>query len=109
MNISGAYCVRFGLEQIGVKYTFGIPGVHNTEIYDEINKSEIISPILVTHEGCASFMADAITRTGNSIGTCLVVPGAGLTHAASGIAEAYLDGIAMLVITGGTRRDTGRS
>jgi acetolactate synthase-1/2/3 large subunit len=108
MNISGSYCVRYALEQIGVKYTFGIPGVHNTEIYDEINKSETITPILVTHEGCASFMADSITRTGNSIGVCLVVPGAGLTHAASGIAEAYLDGIAMLVITGGTRRDTGR-
>lgn len=89
MNKSGGACVRYALEQIGVKYTFGIPGVHNTEIYDEINKSETITPILVTHEGCASFMADAISRTGGSIGTCLVVPGAGITHAASGIARPF--------------------
>ncbi len=104
---TGAWLVRYALEQIGVKYTFGIPGVHNTEIYDELNKSTQIQPILVTHEGGASFMADAISRTTDSIGTCLIVPAAGVTHAASGIAEASLDGIPMLIISGGIRTDTG--
>ncbi len=99
----------FALEQIGVKYTFGIPGVHNTELYDELSKSEKITPILVTHEGCASFAADAVSRTSDSIGTCVLVPAAGTTHAMSGIGEAFLDGIPMLVITGGTRRDSGRA
>ncbi len=106
---SGAYLVRHALEQIGVRYTFGIPGVHNTEIYDELSHSDSIEPILVTHEGGGSFMADAISRTTNSIGTCLIVPAAGVTHAASGIAEASLDGIPMLVISGGIRNDTGRA
>ncbi len=105
MKKSGAWLVRFALEQIGVRHTFGIPGVHNTEIYDELNKSDLIEPILVTHEGGASFMADATSRTSNSIGTLLVVPAAGITHAASGIAEAHLDGIPMLVISGGIRTD----
>ncbi len=105
MKKSGAWLVRYALEQIGVRHTFGIPGVHNTEIYDELNKSELIEPILVTHEGGASFMADAISRTTESIGTLLVVPAAGITHAASGIAEAHLDGIAMLVLSGGIRTD----
>ena len=39
------------LEALGIRYPFGIPGVHNTEIYDELNSSEQITPILVTHEG----------------------------------------------------------
>ncbi|MCW7505149.1 thiamine pyrophosphate-binding protein [Leptospira paudalimensis] len=106
MKKTGAWLVRYALEQIGVKYTFGIPGVHNTEIYDELNNSEFISPILVTHEGCGAFMADAISRTNDSIGTIVIVPAAGVTHAASGIGEASLDGIPMLVISGGVRSDS---
>ncbi|TGM38019.1 thiamine pyrophosphate-binding protein [Leptospira biflexa] len=106
MKKTGAWLVRFALEEIGVRYTFGIPGVHNTEIYDELNNSNSIQPILVTHEGCGAFMADAISRTSHSIGTMVIVPAAGVTHAASGIGEAYLDGIPMLVISGGVRSDS---
>jgi acetolactate synthase-1/2/3 large subunit len=50
-------------------------------------------------------MAEATSRVGGSLGCLLLVPAAGLTHAASGIGEAYLDGIPLLVITGGTRTD----
>ena len=105
MKKTGAWLVRYALEQIGVKYTFGIPGVHNTEIYDELNQSDLIQPVLVTHEGGAAFMADAVSRTSPHIGTLLIVPAAGITHAASGIGEAFLDGIPMLVICGGIRTD----
>ncbi len=108
MKKTGAYLVRHALEQLGVKYTYGIPGVHVIEIYDELNSSESIKPILVTHESGAAFMADGTSRSSNSIGTCVIVPAAGLTHAMSGIGEAYLDGIPMLVISGGTRRDSGK-
>ncbi|PJZ46551.1 thiamine pyrophosphate-binding protein [Leptospira brenneri] len=106
MKKTGAWLVRYALEQIGVRYTFGIPGVHNTEIYDELNNSDSIQPMLVTHEGCGAFMADAISRTSDSIGTVVIVPAAGVTHAASGIGEAFLDGIPMLVIAGGVRSDS---
>ena len=109
MKKSGAFLVVYALEQIGVKHTFGIPGVHNTEIYDELNKSEHIEPVLVTHEAGAAFMADGVSRTSGGIGTLVIVPAAGMTHAMSGIGEAYLDGIPLLVISGGTRRDTGKS
>ena len=109
MKKTGAFLVRHALEQLGVRFTFGIPGVHNTEIYDQLAASEQIRPLLVTHEAGAAFMADAVSRTSDSIGTLLVVPAAGLTHAMSGIGEAFLDGIPMLVISGGTRTDTGRS
>ncbi len=106
MKKTGAWLVRYALEQLGVRYTFGIPGVHNTEIYDELNNSEQIIPMLVTHEGCGAFMADAVSRTSDSIGTLVIVPAAGATHAASGIGEAFLDGIPMLVISGGVRSDS---
>jgi len=109
MKKTGAELALFALEQIGVKYTFGIPGVHNTELYDALNSSDQITPILVTHECGAAFMADAVSRTTDHIGTLVVVPAAGITHAMSGIGEAFLDGIPMLVITGGVRRDSGKS
>ncbi|WP_426415648.1 thiamine pyrophosphate-binding protein [Aestuariirhabdus sp. LZHN29] len=106
MKKTGAWLARYALEQIGVTHTFGIPGVHNTELYDELNKSEQVTPVLVTHEGGGAFMADAISRSSDHIGTLLIVPAAGVTHAASGIGEAFLDGIPMLVIAGGIRSDS---
>jgi acetolactate synthase-1/2/3 large subunit len=109
MKKTGAWLVRFALEQIGVKYTFGIPGVHTTEIYDELEKSALIQPVLVTHEGGGAFMADAISRTSDQTGTLLIVPAAGVTHAASGIGEAFLDGIPMLVISGGIHTASGKT
>jgi acetolactate synthase-1/2/3 large subunit len=103
---SGAWLVRYALEQLPVTHTLGIPGVHNTEIYDELSRSEKIEPVLVTHEAGAAFAADGISRTsGGTIGTLLIVPAAGVTHAMSGIGEAFLDGIPMLVISGGIRTD----
>jgi acetolactate synthase-1/2/3 large subunit len=108
MKRTGAWLAVHALEQIGVTHTFGIPGVHNTELYDELNNSETITPILVTHEQCAAFMADAVSRTSESIGCAVIVPAAGMTNAMSGIGEAYLDGIPLLVISGGIRRDSGR-
>jgi acetolactate synthase-1/2/3 large subunit len=103
---TGAWLLRYALEQLPVSHTFGIPGVHNTEIYDELNKSKKIHPVLVTHEAGASFMADGVSRTGRGeIGVLVIVPAAGITHAMSGIGEAFLDGIPMLVISGGIRTD----
>lgn len=108
MKKTAAWLAVHALEQLGVKYTFGIPGVQNTEFYDELNKSERITPVLVTHEGSASFIADAVSRVSGTVGTLALVPAAGLTHAASGIAEALLAGVPMLVITGGIRTDLGK-
>lgn len=108
MQKTGAALARFALEQLGVTHTFGIPGVHNTELYDELNASAKIQPVLVTHECGAAFMADAFSRTGSSIGTLVIVPAAGVTHAASGIGEAGLDGIPMLIVSGGIHSQSGR-
>lgn len=109
MNRTAAWLARHALEQVGVRQVFGIPGVHTTELYDELAASRSITPVLVAHECGGAFMADAVSRSGAGIGALLIVPAAGVTHAASGIAEAFLDGIPMLVIAGGVRRDTGRA
>ena len=109
MKTTAAALVRHALEQIGVRYTFGIPGVHNIELYDELLSSESIHPMLVTHEGCGAFMADAISRATDTIGTLVIVPAAGITHAMSGIGEAFLDGVPMLIVSGGIRTDMQQS
>jgi acetolactate synthase-1/2/3 large subunit len=108
MKRSGAWLCAYGLEQLPVTHTFGIPGLQNTEVYDALAGSEKITPVLVTHEGGGAFMADGVSRTSDGIGVLLVVPSAGVTHAMSGIAEAYLDGIPLLIVTGGIRRETDK-
>ncbi|WP_461481207.1 thiamine pyrophosphate-binding protein [Porticoccus sp.] len=105
MKKSGAWLTCYALEQIGVSRVFGIPGAHTAQIYQELEHFPSITPHLVTHEVAAAFMADAISRTTEHIGTLLVVPGAGITHAASGIGEAFLAGVPLLVIAGGIERN----
>jgi acetolactate synthase-1/2/3 large subunit len=107
MKKTGAELVRHALEQLGIRHTFGIPGVHNTEIYDQLSRSEVVRPIRVTHECAGAFMADAVSRTNDYVGAMLIVPAAGAAMASPGIGEAFLDGISMIVISGGTRTDTG--
>jgi acetolactate synthase-1/2/3 large subunit len=109
MKMTGADIVVRALEDEGIPFTFGIPGTHNIELYDSLARSTKVRPILVTDEQSASFMADGVARSSGMLAAANVVPGAGLTHALSGIAEAYLDNIPMLVLACGIRRDTGKA
>jgi acetolactate synthase-1/2/3 large subunit len=109
MKIRGSDIVVRALEDAGVRLTFGIPGTHNIELYDALDRSEHITPVLVTDEQCASFMADGVSRTSDTIGVVNVVPGAGVTHCLSGVAEAFMDNIPLVVLTCGIRSDTGRA
>ncbi|MGA7078954.1 MAG: thiamine pyrophosphate-binding protein [Terriglobales bacterium] len=108
-KMTGGDIVVRALEDEGVRFTFGIPGTHNIELYDSLARSKSVRPVLVTDEQSASFMADGVARASGQLAAVNVVPGAGLTHALSGIAEAYLDGIPMLVLACGIRRDTGKA
>jgi acetolactate synthase-1/2/3 large subunit len=109
MKMTGADIVVRALEDEGIPFTFGIPGTHNIELYDSLARSAKVRPILVTDEQSASFMADGVARSSGLLAAANVVPGAGLTHALSGIAEAYLDCIPLLVLACGIRRDTGKA
>lgn len=106
-KMTGGDIVVRALEDEGIGFTFGIPGTHNIELYDSLARSTCVRPVLVTDEQSASFMADGVARASGQLAAVNVVPGAGLTHALSGIAEAYLDGVPMLVLACGIRRDSG--
>jgi acetolactate synthase-1/2/3 large subunit len=107
--MTGGDLVVRALEDEGIPFTFGIPGTHNIELYDSLDRAEKVRAILVTDEQSASFMADGVARSSGKLGVANVVPGAGLTHALSGIAEAFLDGVPMLVLACGIRTDSKMS
>jgi len=108
-GLRGAEAVVRALEDAGIAFAFGIPGTHNIELWDRLDESRLVQPVPVTDEQSASFMADGLWRASGSLGCVNVVPGAGLTHALSGIAEAFLDGVPMLVLGCGIRTDTGHA
>ncbi len=105
MKLTGGEIVVRALADEAVRYTFGIPGTHNIELYDALAESDRVRPVLVTDEQSASFMADAHWRASGRLACVNVVPGAGLTHALSGVAEAYMDNVPLLVLGCGIRQD----
>jgi len=107
MKKRGSEIVVQALEDAGATLAFGIPGTHNIELYDAMAQSEKVAPVLVTDEQSASFMADAVSRSSGSVGVVNVVPGAGVSHCLSGVAEAFMDTIPLVVLTAGIRNDTG--
>lgn len=96
------------LYQSGITHIFGIPGTHNIELYDAFRAQEGLTPVLITDEQSSGFMADGYFRASGKMAALSLVPGAGLTHALSGIAEAYLDQIPLLVLACGIRKDSGK-
>jgi acetolactate synthase-1/2/3 large subunit len=109
MGMTGGRIVVRALEDEGILFAFGIPGTHNIELYDALAESETVRAVLVTDEQSASFCADGVWRASGKMACANVVPGAGLTHAMSGIGEAFLDNVPMLVLGCGIRRDTGKA
>ena len=104
MKLSGGEIVVRALEAEGIRFAFGIPGTHNIELYDALEDAPRTRPVLVTDEQSAGFMADGFWRASGELACVNLVPGAGLTHALSGIAEAFMDGVPMLVLGCGIRR-----
>jgi acetolactate synthase-1/2/3 large subunit len=107
MKVRGSKIVARALADEGVEFTFGIPGTHNIELYDALEDEASVETILVTSEVAGAFMGDGVSRTSDRIGVLNVVPGAGVTHSLSGIAEAYMDNTPLVVLACGIRRDTG--
>jgi acetolactate synthase-1/2/3 large subunit len=104
---TGGRLVAAALKSAGITHCFGIPGTHNIELYDALESSPGLTPVLVTDEQSAGFMADGMSRSGGPVGCANVVPGAGITHLLSGVAEAWMDNVPMLVLCCGIRNDTG--
>ncbi len=93
------------LEAHGVDTVFGIPGVHTIELYRGLGSSNI-RHITPRHEQGAGFMADGYARASGKPGVVFVITGPGLTNTITAMAQARLDSVPMLVISGVNRRDT---
>jgi acetolactate synthase-1/2/3 large subunit len=100
---SGAYILIDSLVQNGVEHIFGYPGGAILPIYDELyhwEKANLIKHILVRHEQSAAHAADAYSRATNKVGVCFATSGPGATNLVTGIANARMDSIPMIIITG---------
>jgi thiamine pyrophosphate-dependent acetolactate synthase large subunit-like protein len=95
---TGAESVVETLESCGVSTIFGIPGIHNLDIYEALAESSI-RHITARHEQGAGFMADGWARSTGKTGTALVISGPGLTNILTPMAQAFHDSIPMVVIS----------
>ena len=86
------------LKARGVGTVFGIPGVHNQELYRGITETGI-SHVLARHEQGAGFMADGYARASGNPGVAFVISGPGLTNILTPVGQAMSDSVPMLVIT----------
>ena len=97
---SGAAILIECLKRQGVEFVFGYPGGAVLPIYDELFADSDIRHILVRHEAGAAHAAEGYARSTGKPGVVLVTSGPGATNAVTGIADAYMDSIPMVVITG---------
>jgi acetolactate synthase-1/2/3 large subunit len=93
----------------GVRFVFGLPGGHVLSIYDALYDTPAIRHVLVRHEQTAASMAAAHAQLTGEPGVCLVTAGPGCTNLLSGIAEAYVGSLPLVVLSGrGATRNTLR-
>ncbi|MBZ4194556.1 MAG: biosynthetic-type acetolactate synthase large subunit [Candidatus Contendobacter sp.] len=98
--ITGAEIMVRCLKEEGVKYLFGYPGGAVLHIYDALYVQNDIKHILVRHEQAALHAADGYSRACGKPGVALVTSGPGLTNAVTGIANAYMDSVPLVVFSG---------
>ncbi len=99
MKLTGAQVLFNALEQEKVDTIFGFPGGAVLDIFDELYRRKIKN-ILVRHEQGAIHAADGYARVSGKVGVCLVTSGPGATNTVTGIANAFMDSIPVVVLTG---------
>lgn len=97
---SGASILVESLVRQGVEFVFGYPGGAVLPIYDALFADPRIRHILVRHEAGAAHAAEGYARSTGKPGVVLVTSGPGATNAVTGIADAFMDSIPLVVITG---------
>ena len=100
---TGAYILIDSLIQNGVEYIFGYPGGAILPIYDELyhwEQTKLIQHILVRHEQAAIHAAEGYARATDKPGVCFATSGPGATNLVTGIANARMDSIPLIIITG---------
>ncbi|HEV8714672.1 MAG TPA: acetolactate synthase large subunit [Candidatus Binatia bacterium] len=97
---TGAQIIIHLLEQQGVRFIAGIPGGANLPLYDALSQSATIRHVLARHEQGAGFIAQGMARVSGHPAVCVVSSGPGVTNLLTAIADAKLDSIPLVCITG---------
>lgn len=97
---TGAQILLKALEKEGVTVIFGYPGGQAIPIYDELYRNKALTHILTRHEQGAVHAADGYARSTGKPGVCLATSGPGATNLVTGIANAYMDSVPLVAITG---------
>jgi len=100
MKTTGAQILCEGLVREGVEVIFGFPGGAVIPLYDTLSHYPQLRHILVRHEQGAAHAADGYARATGKVGICIATSGPGATNLVTGIANAFLDSVSMIAITG---------
>ncbi len=99
-EMNGADCVVECLLREGVEAIFAYPGGSSLELHQALARSGKVRTILPRHEQGGAFAAEAYARATGKVGVCMATSGPGATNLVSAIADAYMDSIPMVAITG---------
>jgi len=88
------------LKKENVTTVFGYPGGQVIPLYDALYNCEGLEHILVRHEQGAAHAADGYARATGKVGVCIATSGPGATNLVTGIANAYMDSVPMVIVTG---------
>jgi len=98
--LTGSGAILRTLEHLGIKDVFGLPGGAIIPFYDELMASTAIRHILVRHEQGAGHAAEGYASSSNGVGVAIATSGPGATNLVTAIADAYMDSVPLLAITG---------
>src|SRR5271156_4321126 len=98
--MNGAEILVAAMEREGVEVIFAYPGGASMEIHQALTRSKKIRTVLPRHEQGGSFAADGYARATGRAGVCMATSGPGATNLVTGIADAYMDSVPLVVITG---------
>ena len=104
MKKTGAQIICESLIAEGVDVMFGFPGGVLLPFYDTLPQYPQLRHILVRHEQGAAHAADGYARATGKVGVCMATSGPGATNLVTGIANAYLDSVPMIALTGQVAR-----
>ncbi len=105
MKMKGSEAIVASLEAEGCEVAFGIPGGVMIPLYDALMDAKKLRHVLVRHEQGAVHAADGYARATGKVGVCMATSGPGATNLVTGIANAYLDSVPIVAVTGQVRGD----
>ena len=98
--LTGANLLVRSLEKVGAEVVFGIPGGAILPAYDPLYDSKTVRHILVRHEQGAGHAAEGYAQATGRVGVCMATSGPGATNLVTPIADAYMDSVPIVAITG---------